>query len=99
MVLEIATLDIKPGQDAAFEAAVASAVVHFKAASGCHGMTLQRSHETPGRYLLFVRWETVEAHTVAFRNGPHFAAWRTCVEAFFAAPPSVQHVHQVLDGF
>ena len=99
MILEIATLDIKPGQEAAFEAGVAAAVTHFKAAPGCQGMSLQRSHETSGRYLLFVRWENVEAHTVTFRNGPHFAGWRACVADFFAAPPSVQHVHQVLEGF
>ncbi len=99
MVLEIATLDIKPGQEKAFEAGVADAVKHFKAAPGCHGMALQRSHETPSRYLLFVRWDSVEAHTVDFRNGPHFAGWRSCVSDFFAAPPSVEHVHQVLEGF
>lgn len=99
MVLEIATLQIKPGEEAAFETGVAEAVQHFRAAPGCLGMSLQRSHETPGRYLLFVRWASVEAHTVDFRQGPHFAGWRACVEEFFAAPPSVEHVHQVLDGF
>ncbi len=99
MITEIATFVIKPGSEAAFEAGAAQAVEHFKAASGCRGMTLTRSHETPNRYLLFVKWDTVEAHTVDFRNGPHFARWRECVAAYFAEPPSVEHVHAVFEGF
>ena len=62
-------------------------------------MELQRSHETPGRYLLFVRWESVEAHTVGFRESPQFQEWRACVTHCFAVPPQVEHVATAVHGF
>ena len=51
-----------------FEAGVKSAAPLFKRAKGCSGMTLQRSHENPQRYRLFVQWETLENHTKDFRE-------------------------------
>ena len=99
MILEIATLNIKAGMEAEFEAGVKSAVGAFKAAKGCHGMELQRSHETPSRYLLFVRWDSVEAHMVDFRESPEFQIWRKAVSAYFEAPPTVEHVAVAVHGF
>ena len=63
MILEIAQIDVKPGMEAEFEAAVNKAAPIFKRAKGCKFMTLQRSHEMPQRYRLFVQWETLENHT------------------------------------
>ncbi len=99
MILEIATLSVKPGMEAEFETGVTKAVSAFRGAEGCHGMELQRSHETPGRYLLFVRWESVEAHTVGFRQSPQFEEWRACVSHCFAVPPQVEHVATAVHGF
>jgi hypothetical protein len=42
MFLEIAQIDIKPGQEAEFEAGVARAAPLFKRAKGCRAMSLQR---------------------------------------------------------
>ena len=53
MILEIAQIDVKPGMEAEFEAAVSKAAPIFKRAKGCKFMTLQRSHEMPQRYRLF----------------------------------------------
>ena len=58
MILEIAQIDVKPGMEAEFEAGVKKAAPIFKRAKGCKSMTLQRSHEMPQRYRLFVQWET-----------------------------------------
>lgn len=99
MILEIATLTIKPGMEAEFEAGVTKAVAAFKASKGCHGLELQRSHETPNRYLLFVRWESVEAHMVDFRESPAFQVWRGAVGHCFEAPPVVEHVATAVHGF
>jgi quinol monooxygenase YgiN len=99
MVLEIAQIDIKPGMDAEFEAGVKSAAPVFKRAKGCSGMELQRSIEKPLRYRLFVKWATVENHTVDFRGSADFQEWRKLVAHCFAAPPEVEHVAQVVLGF
>jgi heme-degrading monooxygenase HmoA len=99
MIWEIAQIDVKPGEEAAFEAAVATAVPLFKSARGCKGMQLQRGVEHPGRYRLIVEWETVENHTVDFRGSENFQEWRRRVGGFFASPPTVEHTHQVVKGF
>jgi quinol monooxygenase YgiN len=99
MILEIAQIDVTPGQEAAFEAGVQQAVPVFQRAKGCKGLTLQRSHEKPSRYRLFVKWETLENHTVDFRESADFQEWRKLVASCFAAPPEVEHVTEVVSGF
>lgn len=96
MITEIAQLGIRPGQEEAFEQAVAEAVPVFLAADGCGGIDLHRSVEHPTRYRLMVQWRTVEHHTVAFRASEGFARWRALAGPHFAAPPQVEHVYSVL---
>ena len=99
MITEIAQIDVKPGMEAEFEAGVQKAAPIFKRSKGCRGMELQRSHEKPQRYRLFVKWDTVENHTVDFRGSSDFQEWRKLVGHCFAAPPEVEHVKQVVQGF
>jgi len=99
MITEIAQIDVKPGMESEFETGVKNAVPVFKRAKGCHGMELQRSAEKPSRYRLFVKWATVENHTVDFRGSADFQEWRKFVAHCFAVPPEVEHVSQVVHGF
>ncbi len=99
MILEIAQIDVIPGMERQFEAGVAKAGPIFKRAKGCRGITLQRSHEKPQRYRLFVQWETLENHTVDFRGSADFQEWRKLVAHCFANPPEVEHVTEVVKGF
>jgi heme-degrading monooxygenase HmoA len=99
MVLEIAQIDVKPGLEAEFEAGVKKAAPIFKRARGCKGMELQRSVEKPQRYRLFVKWDTVENHTVDFRGSEDFQEWRKLVGHCFAAAPEVEHTRQTVMGF
>jgi heme-degrading monooxygenase HmoA len=99
MILEIAQIDIKPGMENDFEAGVKKAGPVFKRAKGCKGMTLQKSHENPSRYRLFVQWDTLENHTKDFRESADFQEWRQLVGHCFASPPNVEHVTEVVRGF
>jgi len=99
MILEIALIEVNPGTEAEFEAGVTKAVAIFRRAKGCKGMELQRSIEHPSRYRLFVKWETVENHTVDFRNSTDFQEWRKLVGHCFAQAPQVEHVRQAVSGF
>jgi heme-degrading monooxygenase HmoA len=99
MILEIAQIEVKPGMEAEFEANIKKATLLFQRAKGCRGMALQRSLEKPSRYLAFVRWETLENHTVDFRGSADFQEFRKLVGDCFAAPPEVQHVNEVFHGF
>jgi quinol monooxygenase YgiN len=78
---------------------VKSAAPLFKRAKGCSGMALQRSHENPQRYRLFVQWATLENHTVDFRGSADFQEWRKLVGHCFASPPNVEHVTEAVRGF
>src|SRR6201994_3548436 len=87
MVTEIAQIEVKPGTEKDFEAAVAKARPLFLRAKGGKGFELHRSVEKPSRYRLMVKWETLENHTVDFRGSDEFTAWRGLVGQYFAAPP------------
>jgi heme-degrading monooxygenase HmoA len=99
MVLEIAQFEITPGLEEAFEAGVKQAAPLFQRAKGCTGLELGRSVEQPSRYRLFVQWETVEDHTVAFRGSDDFQEWRRLVAHCFERPPEVEHTVEAVKGF
>ena len=99
MILEIAQIDVKPGMEAEFEAGVAKAAPLFQRARGCRSLELQRSVEKPSRYRLFVGWETLEDHTVAFRGSDDFQEWRRLVGHCFESPPDVEHTKLAFRGF
>jgi heme-degrading monooxygenase HmoA len=92
MILELADLRIHPGQQAAFEEAIQRGINTVIAkAKGFQGFKVNKGIETPERYILQIFWETLENHTVDFRESPAFADWRAIVGPFFAGPPSVEH--------
>ena len=92
MILEIADIRIPAGKNAAFEAALAHAALTVVShAKGYLRHEVHKGIESPERYVLMIWWNTLEDHTVGFRQGPLFAQWRAIVGPFFAAPPSVEH--------
>jgi heme-degrading monooxygenase HmoA len=92
MILELADIRIAPGKNAEFEAAIRrGAETVIAQAKGFRGYKVNRGVESPERYLLTIYWETLENHTVDFRQSPAFAQWRAIVGPFFAAPPVVEH--------
>lgn len=92
MILEIADIRIQPGKQAEFDEAIARGLRTVIArAEGVRGYKVNKGVESPERYILQVFWDTLEAHTVAFRQGPLFAEWRAIVGPFFAQPPVVEH--------
>jgi heme-degrading monooxygenase HmoA len=96
MITEIAQIDVKPGTEKDFEAAVAKARPLFLRAKGGKGFELHKSVEKPQRYRLMVKWETLENHTVDFRGSEDFGAWRGLVGQYFATPPEVEHTETVV---
>ncbi len=99
MVFEFADIEVKAGEESAFEAAVAKAIPIFKRAKGCRGMELQRSVEKPSKYRLVVKWDSVEDHTVNFRGSGDFQEWRRLAGPHFAAAPAVEHTQVIVTGF
>ena len=92
MILELADIRIQPGQQAAFEEAIARGLSTVaQRAKGYRGAKVNHGIENPERYVLQIFWDTLEDHTVGFRQSPLFTEWRAIVGPFFAAPPVVEH--------
>lgn len=95
MILESAVLDVKPGQTDAFEAAFAKAQRIIAASPGYLGHELKRCVERPNRYLLLVRWRTLEDHTEGFRKSAPYQEWRKLLHHFYDPFPIVEHYEAV----
>jgi heme-degrading monooxygenase HmoA len=96
MVLEIADIRIAAGKNAEFEAAIGRGIeTVVRRCTGYRAHQVQRGIESAERYVLMIWWDTLENHTVDFRQGPLFAEWRAIVGPFFAAPPQVEHFELV----
>jgi heme-degrading monooxygenase HmoA len=92
MILEVADIRIRPGQQAAFDGAIERGLTTVIAqAAGYRGHKVQKGIESPERYLLMIWWERLENHTVDFREGPLFPKWREIVGPFFDGAPVVEH--------
>jgi len=92
MILELADFTIPAGQNAAFEQAIQRGIATvISQAKGFRGAKVHRGVESAERYVLTIHWDTLENHTVDFRGGPLFPAWREIVGPFFAKPPVVEH--------
>ena len=83
MITEIAQIDVKPGTEKDFEAAVAKARPLFLRAKGGKGFELHKSIEKPQRYRLMAKWETLENHTVDFRGSEDFTDMARAGRAVF----------------
>lgn len=95
MILEAAILQVRPEEAPAFESAFREASPIIAGMRGCLGHELQRCLETPGRYLLLVRWERLEDHTVGFRQSAEYEEWRRLLHPFYEPFPTVEHFEKV----
>lgn len=92
MILELADIRIQPGKQAEFDAAIQRGVQEvISKAKGFRGYRINKGIESPERYALMIFWETLENHTVDFRQSQAFQDWRAIVGPYFAAPPAVEH--------
>jgi heme-degrading monooxygenase HmoA len=92
MILELADIRIHPGQQAEFDVAIQRGLTEVCShAKGFRGYKINKGVESAERYILQIFWDTLENHTVDFRESPAFPAWRAIVGPFFAGPPVVEH--------
>jgi len=91
MIIESAILSIKPGQAPAFEAALKKALPLIKVTPGFVGLEVRPCIEKANRYLLIVRWERLEDHTVGFRQSERYPKWREALHHFYDPVPEIVH--------
>ncbi len=91
MILEAAVLNVRAGEESAFEQVFRAAAPLIAGIPRYISHQLQRCMETKGRYLLLVRWGTLEAHTVGFRQSAAYQEWKRLLHHFYEPFPVVEH--------
>lgn len=91
MVLEMAILQIRPGESGAFERAFLEAQQILADSRGYQRHELRRCLEADDRYLLLVWWDSLESHTEGFRASPAYGRWRALLHGFYDPFPEVAH--------
>jgi heme-degrading monooxygenase HmoA len=95
MILEVALLDVIPGQETAFEADFAKAQKIISAMPGYIDHELQRCLEKKSRFILLVRWQTLEHHTEGFRRSEPYHEWKKLLHHYYDPFPDVEYYELV----
>jgi len=96
MILEAVMLNVKSGAEQDFEQTFKQASNIIASMDGYISHELHRCLEVKGKYLLLVKWETLEAHTVGFRNSPGFQQWKQLLHHFYDPFPIIEHFENIL---
>jgi hypothetical protein len=93
MILEVGFIPVFEDRKDEFEASINAAVETLLSKSeGYLGFTFHGwGVERPNVYMFTVAWETLEHHTVAFRESDRFTQWRAEIGPFFDGAPLVEH--------
>ncbi|MEO1067937.1 MAG: antibiotic biosynthesis monooxygenase, partial [Cyanobacteria bacterium J06638_6] len=87
MILEVAILDVIPGQEDNFQRDFNRAQRIMSSMPGYIRHELQRCIERPSRYILLVRWNTLEDHTVGFRGSEQYREWKKLLHHYYEPFP------------
>ncbi|MFD2613102.1 antibiotic biosynthesis monooxygenase family protein [Paenibacillus gansuensis] len=98
MILESAVLPVKPTLQPGFEEAFRQASAIISSMQGYIRHELHRCMENGNQYLLLVWWETLEDHTVGFRQSEQYQEWRKLLHHFYEPFPVVEHYSEVSLG-
>ncbi|RKN85601.1 antibiotic biosynthesis monooxygenase family protein [Paenibacillus ginsengarvi] len=94
-VLEVAILQVKAGMTASFEESFKRASRIISGMKGYRGHELQRCLEDDHRYVLLVKWDTLEDHTVGFRGSSEYAEWKSLLHHYYDPFPTVEHYNRI----
>jgi heme-degrading monooxygenase HmoA len=95
MVLEAVMLQVKQGMEKDYEEAFREASKIISSMKGYKSHELQRCIEIEGKYLLLVKWETLEDHTIEFRQSKEYQEWKKQLHHFYDPFPIVEHFERV----
>ncbi|MDR7238027.1 antibiotic biosynthesis monooxygenase family protein [Neobacillus drentensis] len=95
MILEAALLQVKPGMEQDYEESFRKASTIISSMKGYISHELQRCMEVDGKYLLLVKWECLEDHTVGFRQSSEYQVWKELLHRFYHPFPEVEHFEKV----
>ena len=93
MIREVAHITVLPDHKDQFETALRTAVDDvLSQANGMLAFTgVGWCVERPNVYLFTIDWESLEAHTIGFRESELFTEWRALIGSHFDGAPIVEH--------
>jgi heme-degrading monooxygenase HmoA len=91
MILEVAILNIKQGFSLEFETAFEKAKAIISSMKGYISHELKKCIELEDKYILLVRWETIEDHEIGFRKSNEYQEWKSLLHHFYEPFPTVEH--------
>ena len=98
MILEVAVLNVKPALTEQFEQDFQKAGQYISSIKGYVNHSLQKCIEVDNQYLLLVNWETLEDHTVGFRQSEVYQEWKKLLHDYYDPFPKVEHYEMVLSN-
>jgi len=84
-----------PNKNDEFEVAFSQAEKIIISMDGYITHELQKCIEKESRYLLLVKWETLEDHTIGFRQSSQYQEWKELLHHFYNPFPTVEHYRQI----
>jgi heme-degrading monooxygenase HmoA len=95
MILEVAILNVIPGQENDFIKAFSKAEKIIAKMSGYRGHQLKRCLENTSRFILLVEWKKLADHTEGFRGSKKYQEWKSLLHHFYDPFPTVEHYKEI----
>lgn len=91
MITEIAVLDVRDGQETAFETSFRQTTPIIRSVNGYIEHELLSCIEKNNRYCLIVRKKCLSDHTVGFRQGEQYQDWKRLLHHYHEPFPIVEY--------
>ena len=98
MILEAAFLNVKPGLEEQFEKDFNVAGQYISSIKGYIEHSLQKCIEVDNKYLLIVKWDTLEDHTEGFRESETYLEWKNLLHHYYEPFPIVEHFETIIEN-
>lgn len=98
MILEVAILQVKKGEEQNFEKDFRTASQFIESIQGYASHSLRKCIEEENKYILLVDWEKLEDHTIGFRESDAYLEWKKMLHHYYNPFPVVEHYEMVLEN-
>jgi heme-degrading monooxygenase HmoA len=95
MISEIAVLNIRREKSMLFDQAFEKARVFIRLIEGYITQELQKCLELKNKYLVLVRWETLQNHGIGFRQSEGYDSRKIVLYGFYDPIPVAEHYKKV----
>ncbi|RZA02192.1 MAG: antibiotic biosynthesis monooxygenase [Sphingobacteriaceae bacterium] len=95
MILEVAVLNVIPGQENDFLEAFSKAKGIISSMAGFISLQLKKCIEHNSQFILLVEWEKLTDHTEGFRQSKEYQQWKKLLHHFYDPFPTVEHYENV----